>query len=125
MQILETYDRFTGDMRWLDAIDERTATARDIAAAAVRIRPEMASTRTYEDFSKFLGTNPARLGIVSSLYDQYTACLLYTSPAQTWASITGKPTTLTGYGITDAIKNKGMRILPFPINMLFKLSPSH
>ena len=36
VQILETYDRFTGDMRWLDAIDERTATARDIAAAAVR-----------------------------------------------------------------------------------------
>ena len=26
-------------------------------------------------------------------------------PAQTWASITGKPTTLAGYGITDAIKN--------------------
>lgn len=36
VQILETYDRFTGDMRWLDAIDERMATARDIAAAAVR-----------------------------------------------------------------------------------------
>ena len=36
VQILETYDRFTGDMRWLDAIDERAATARDIAAAAVR-----------------------------------------------------------------------------------------
>ena len=35
------------------------------------IRPEMASTRTYEDFSKFLGTNPARLGIVSSLYLPY------------------------------------------------------
>ena len=27
-------------------------------------------------FSKFLGTNPARLGIVSSLYDQYTASYL-------------------------------------------------
>lgn len=40
------------------------------------IRPEMASTRTVEDFSKFLGTNPARLGIVSSLYDQYTASYL-------------------------------------------------
>lgn len=26
-------------------------------------------------------------------------------PAQTWDSITGKPTTLDGYGITDAIKN--------------------
>lgn len=40
------------------------------------VRPEMASNRTYEDFSKFLGTNPARLGIVSSLYDQYTATYL-------------------------------------------------
>ena len=40
------------------------------------VRPEMASTRTYEDFSKFLGANPARLGIVSSLYDQYTASYL-------------------------------------------------
>lgn len=36
VQILETYDRFTGDMNWLDAIDESTATARDIAAAARR-----------------------------------------------------------------------------------------
>lgn len=26
-------------------------------------------------------------------------------PAQSWSSITGKPTTLNGYGITDAIKN--------------------
>lgn len=40
------------------------------------VRPEMATTRTYEDFSKFLGANPARLGIVSSLYDQYTASYL-------------------------------------------------
>lgn len=40
------------------------------------VRPEMASTRTFEDFAKFLGHNPARLGIVSSLYDQYTASYL-------------------------------------------------
>ena len=33
----------------------------------------MPTTRTYEDFMKFLGANPARLGIVSTLYDQYTA----------------------------------------------------
>lgn len=37
------------------------------------IRPEMASNRTAEDFMKFLGANPARLGIVASLYDEYTA----------------------------------------------------
>lgn len=36
-------------------------------------RPNMPTTRTYEDFMKFLGSNPARLGIVSTLYDQYTA----------------------------------------------------
>lgn len=36
------------------------------------IRPNMAETRTYEDFMKFLGAKPARLGLVSTLYDQYT-----------------------------------------------------
>lgn len=36
-------------------------------------RPNMPYTRLYEDFMKFLGANPARLGIVSTLYDQYTA----------------------------------------------------
>ncbi len=37
------------------------------------VRPNMPTTRTYDDFMKFLGANPARLGIVSSLYDEYTA----------------------------------------------------
>lgn len=36
------------------------------------IRPNQADTRTYEDFMKFLGARPARLGLVSTLYDQYT-----------------------------------------------------
>lgn len=40
------------------------------------IRPNMAGTRTYEDFYKFLGERPARLGLVSSLYEQYTASYL-------------------------------------------------
>ena len=31
------------------------------------------STRTYEDFHKWLGDKPERLGIVSNLYKQYTA----------------------------------------------------
>ena len=35
-------------------------------------RPEMHNTRTYEDFSKFLGVKPARIGLVATLYDQYT-----------------------------------------------------
>ena len=29
-------------------------------------------TRTYEEFSKFLGAKPARIGLVATLYDQYT-----------------------------------------------------
>lgn len=40
------------------------------------VRPNMPSTRTYEDFMKFLGAKPERLGIVSTLYDQYTASYL-------------------------------------------------
>lgn len=33
-------------------------------------------TRTYEDFYKFLGTRPERLGIVSSMYPELTASYL-------------------------------------------------
>ena len=33
-------------------------------------------TRTYEDFSKFLGTKPERLGIVSRLYEDLTAAYM-------------------------------------------------
>ena len=40
------------------------------------VRPTMSETRTYEDFSKFLGTNPKRLGIVSRLYEDCTASYL-------------------------------------------------
>lgn len=36
-------------------------------------RPNMAGTRTYTEFMKFLGEKPTRLGIVAKLYDQYTA----------------------------------------------------
>lgn len=37
---------------------------------------QMGGTRTYEDFHKWLGENPARLGLVSNLYKQYTATAL-------------------------------------------------
>lgn len=37
------------------------------------VHPNMGETRTYEDFSKFLGTKPERLGIVSRLYEDLTA----------------------------------------------------
>ena len=35
--------------------------------------PTMGNTRTFEDFYKFLGVKPARLGIVANLYPQNTA----------------------------------------------------
>lgn len=39
-------------------------------------RPTMSDTRTYEDFYKFLGTKPYKLGVVSRLYPEYTASYL-------------------------------------------------
>ena len=44
-----------------------------IVANFVTNRPTMSETRTYEDFYKFLGTKPTRLGIVSRLYPNLTA----------------------------------------------------
>jgi hypothetical protein len=40
------------------------------------IKPQMGSTKTYEDFAKFLGMAPHRLGIVSSMYSDLTASYL-------------------------------------------------
>lgn len=39
-------------------------------------RPTQGETRTYEDFYRFLGTKPTRLGIVSRLYPNLTASYL-------------------------------------------------
>lgn len=39
-------------------------------------KQDMATTRNYEDFSKFLGTRPERLGLVSRLYPELTASYL-------------------------------------------------
>ena len=39
-------------------------------------RPTMGQTRTYEDFYKFLGSKPYKLGIVSRLYPELTASYL-------------------------------------------------
>lgn len=47
-----------------------------LVAEFTTIRPEMASTRTYEDFYKFLGTRPHFLGIVSKMYPELTASYL-------------------------------------------------
>lgn len=54
------------------------------------VRPNMPSTRTYEDFMKFLGAHPARLGIVSTLYDQYTATHLTEALMNTYTLERGK-----------------------------------
>ena len=47
-----------------------------IVANFVTNRANMSDTRSYEDFYKFLGTRPARLGIVSRLYPNLTASYL-------------------------------------------------
>lgn len=53
-------------------------------------RPNMSSTRTAEDFLKFIGDRPERLGIVSTLYDQYTATHLTESLMNTYTLDKGK-----------------------------------
>lgn len=40
------------------------------------VNPSMGETRTYESFSTWLGTRPARLGLVSKLYEDLTASYL-------------------------------------------------
>ena len=47
-----------------------------IIANFVSNRPSMSETRTYEDFYKFLGTKPHKLGVVSRLYPELTASYL-------------------------------------------------
>jgi hypothetical protein len=47
-----------------------------IVASYVTKRPTMSETKTYEDFYKFLGASPHKLGIVSRLYPQNTATYL-------------------------------------------------
>ena len=47
-----------------------------LVANFITNRPTMSDTRTYEDFSKFLGERPHRLGVVSRLYPELTATFL-------------------------------------------------
>lgn len=47
-----------------------------IVANFTTVRPTMGETRTYEDFYKFLGTKPTKLGVVSRLYPELTASYL-------------------------------------------------
>lgn len=45
-------------------------------ATMVNLHPAMSETATYEDFSKWIGTNPTRFGIVSRMYEDMTASYL-------------------------------------------------
>jgi hypothetical protein len=47
-----------------------------LIAQFTTLKPEMAHSRTYEDFYKFLGAAPERLGIVSTMYPEFTASFL-------------------------------------------------
>lgn len=47
-----------------------------IIANFVTNRATQSDTRTYEDFYRFLGTRPAKLGVVSRLYPELTASYL-------------------------------------------------
>ena len=47
-----------------------------IIANYVSNRPNMGETATYEDFYKFLGTRPNRLGVMARLYPELTASFL-------------------------------------------------
>ena len=38
--------------------------------------PTMSDTRTYEDFYKYLGVKPARLGVVTRMYDDLNSLIL-------------------------------------------------
>ena len=52
---------------------------------------QMGSTRTYEDFHKWLGEKPERLGIVSNLYKQYTATSLTEALMNVYSDDMNKP----------------------------------
>ena len=47
-----------------------------LIAEFTTIKPELAHTKTYEDFYKFVGTKPHRMGIVSTMYKQYTSSFI-------------------------------------------------
>ena len=47
-----------------------------IVASYVNIKPEMAHSRTYEDFYKFLGVRPQMMGVMARMYQHNTATFL-------------------------------------------------
>ena len=47
-----------------------------LIAEFTTVKPELAHSKTYEDFYKFLGARPTRLGLVSKMYEHLTASFL-------------------------------------------------
>lgn len=47
-----------------------------IVASYVNLKPELAHSRTYEDFYKLLGTRPKMMGVMARMYTQNTATFL-------------------------------------------------
>lgn len=47
-----------------------------IVASYVNLKPEMAHSRTYEDFYKFLGTRPKMMGVMARMNTHNTATFL-------------------------------------------------
>jgi hypothetical protein len=47
-----------------------------IVASYVNVKPELAHSRTYEDFYKFLGAAPKMLGVMARMYTSNTATFL-------------------------------------------------
>ncbi len=47
-----------------------------IIASYVNVKPELAHSRTYEDFYKFLGTRPKMMGVMARMYPHNTATFL-------------------------------------------------
>jgi len=55
-----------------------------LIASFTTVKPEIAATRTYEDFYKFLGARPAFLGVVSKMYEGLTASYLTEALMNIW-----------------------------------------
>ena len=47
-----------------------------IVANYVNVKPELAHSRTYEDFYKFLGARPKMMGVMARMYTSNTATFL-------------------------------------------------
>lgn len=47
-----------------------------VIASYINVKPELAHSRTYEDFYKFLGTRPKMMGVMARMYQHNTATFL-------------------------------------------------